>query len=102
MKAKVLIAFILGLSISLFTGTAIEGSRREALREFGEIGVYSSSFSGITPDGFCYLAITNTKTGNSEIFGIPKEALDRITEKPFQLTDQTSVIVELSHPLFRR
>ncbi len=95
MKVKILIAFILGLSIVLL-GAVIEGGHDEVLGEFAEIGVYSPTFSGITPEGVCYLAVTNTITGQTEIFGIPKKALDKITEKPLQLTDQTSVIVELS------
>ena len=96
MKVKVLIAFILGLSIALLMGAAIESKNMEVWREFEEVGVYSLAFSGISPDGLCYLAITNTKTGRSEIFGIPKKDIDEITESPFQPTRQHSVIVELS------
>ena len=88
MKAKVLIAFILGLSIVLLMGAAMES---------GSVGVYKPAFSGITSGGSCYLAVTNTTTGRTEIFGIPKEALTKIGKKPFQVTQQGSAIVELSH-----
>ena len=72
MKVKILMAFILGLSIALFVGAVIEDSRAEVWGEFAEIGVYNPTFSGITPEGVCYLAVTNTITGQTEIFGIPK------------------------------
>ncbi len=96
MKAGVLMGFILGLSVALLMGAAIANNRMEIWGEFVEVGVYKPAFSGITPEGHCYLAVTNTKTGRSEIFGIPKEALERISQKPFQLTEQNSVITELS------
>ncbi len=88
MKAKVLMGFILGLSIAFLMGAAIENK---------PVGVYKPAFSGITPGGGCYLAVTNTTTGRTEIFGIPKEALTKIGKKPFQVTQQGSAIVELSH-----
>ena len=87
MKAKVLMGFILGLSIALLMGAAIESK---------PVGVYKPAFSGITPDGACYLAVTNTITGRTEIFGIPKEALTRIGRDPFKVTQHGSAIVELS------
>ncbi len=96
MKVKILMGFILGFSIAFLMGAAIENDRMEIWGEFVEVGVYKPAFSGITPEGHCYLAVTNTKTGRSEIFGIPKKALDRLSQKPFQLTEQNSVIVKLS------
>lgn len=96
MKLKVLMGFILGLSVAFLMGAARDNNRMQVWGEIAGVGIFKPAFSGITPDGNCYLAITNTITGQSEIFGIPRVALDRITEKPFQLTDQTSVIVELS------
>ena len=87
MKAKVLMGFILGLSIAFLMGAAIESK---------PVGVYKPAFSGITSDGACYLAVTNTITGRTEIFGIPKEALTKIGRKPFKITQQGAAIIELS------
>ena len=87
MKVKVLMAFILGLSIALLMGAAMGGKT---------VGVYKPAFSGITPEGACYLAVTNTKTGRTEIFGIPKEALVKIGREPFTVTPQGTAIVKPS------
>ena len=87
MKAKVLIGFILGLSIAFLMGAAMESKR---------VGVYRPAFSGITPDGACYLAVTNTITGRTEIFGIPEDVLAKIGRQPFKITQQETAIIELS------
>ena len=96
MKAKLLTGFVLGLSIVFLLGAAIESNRMEVWGKFEKVGVYRPAFSGITPDGGCFLSVTNTITGRTEIFGIPKEALAKVSKKPFQATQQNSVIVELS------
>jgi len=87
MKAKVLMGFILGLSIAFLMGAATESK---------PVGVYEPAFSGITPDGACYLAVTNTVTGRTEIFGIPEDVLTKIGRQPFKITQQETAIIELS------
>ena len=96
MKLKILMGFILGLSAALIMGAAIENSRMEVNRESVEVSVFRPAFSGITQNGMCYLAVTNTITGRSEIFRVPGEALDGMPQKPFQFNQRNSVIVELS------
>jgi hypothetical protein len=84
---KVLVGFLLGLSIALLMGAAMESK---------PVGVYRPAFSGITSEGACYLAVTNTITGRTEIFGIPKEVLIKIGKEPFQITQQGTAIVKPS------
>ena len=87
MKVKVLMVFILGLAIVLLMGAAMEGK---------PVGGYKPAFSGITPEGACYLAVTNTITGQTEIFGIPKEVLIKVGREPFKVTPQGTAIVKPS------
>lgn len=87
MKAKVLMGFILGLSIAFLMGAAIGGK---------PVGVYMPALSDVTPDGICYLVVTNTVTGRTEIFGIPKEAISRIGTEPFTPTPHGSATVEVT------
>ncbi len=79
--------FMLGLSLALLMGAAM-GNK--------PIGVYKSAFSGITSDGPCYLAVTNTMTGRTEIFGITEKVLTKIGTQPFRITQQGAAIVEPS------
>jgi hypothetical protein len=93
---KVLIGFVLGLLTVFLLGAATEGGRLEVWGAFDKVGIYRPTFSGITPEGECYLAVTNTKNGETEIFGIPRTALAKIGKKPLQVTQQGTAIVELS------
>ena len=87
MKVKILVAFILGLAIALLMGAAMEDK---------PVGAYKPAFSGITPEGACYLAITNTITGQTEIFGIPKILLVKVGRESFRVTQQGTAIVKPS------
>ena len=61
--AKAFIGFILGLSVIIVLGAAHEAKTYE-VKVSGGISAststinYQSTFSGIAPDGVCYLAIT--------------------------------------------
>ena len=63
--AKVFIGFILGLSVIIVLGAANEVKTYDVNVSGGLAATtstinYQSTFSGISPDGVCYLAITNT------------------------------------------
>jgi hypothetical protein len=73
---KVLIGFILGAMVLLLLGADNMGSLTNA-KLSGYLWThsegYTATFSGMNPDGDCYLAITNTLTGQTEIFKINKK-----------------------------
>jgi hypothetical protein len=93
---KVLGGFVLGLLTVFLLGAVTDTQRLEVRGEFEKVGVYETAFSGITLGGGCYLAVTNTITGRTEIVGIPKDAITRIGSRPFKVTTQGTAIVELS------
>ena len=66
---KLLITFLAGLTVAILLGSADqEDSWSDHLQQGRErIGVYTSTFSGITSDGVCYLAVTNTGNGQAEV-----------------------------------
>ena len=84
-----------GLSVILLLGAA-EMYHVRLTGEFEKICAYQSTFSGINNNGDCYLAVTDTKSGQTEIFALKKELRATMTDKPFQLSKQGSMIVELT------
>ncbi len=62
--------------------------------EFEKVGVYQPAFSGVSAEGNCYLAITNTRTGRTKVFGITKEINKKLSDNPLQMSREGSVIVE--------
>ena len=93
---KVLGGFILGVLTVFLLGAATDTQRPEVGDEFEGIGLYESTFSGIATGGCCYLAVTNTISGRTEIVGIPKNTISRLGSRPFKITTQGTAIVELS------
>jgi hypothetical protein len=93
---KVVLGFILGGMLVLLVGAVTVGERVEVWGSFEKVGIYRPTFSGITPEGNCYLAVTNTITGQTEIFGIPAAKVKQISDKPLQTTSQGTFIVEIS------
>jgi len=108
---KLLIGFTAGLTIAVLLGWTADNDRffvpsdpveltyqqRELLEEqtVGK-GIFTSTFSGITPSGNCYLAVTNTITGQTELIGIPEETINSITTAPLQPTEQGTAIIKLT------
>ena len=93
---RFLAGLIVGVCFVLAAGAAaehyfvtVEGELKE------KVGFFQSAFSGVSADGNCYLAITDTRTGRTEVFGITKDTRKKLSESPFQATQQGSVIVEL-------
>ncbi|MHC4120973.1 MAG: hypothetical protein ACYSWO_26075 [Planctomycetota bacterium] len=80
MKAKysrVFLGFVLGMSVVLALGFARD-LKWHGVRVSEDIltsVAYQSTFSGINDDGVCYLAITDTRTGQTDLFKLT-EALD--------------------------
>ena len=72
---KVLLSFIAGILFVLVIGAAA-GIQRHSVILSGALANsnYQSTFSGMTPDGDCYLAVTNTHNGATEVVKIIKES----------------------------
>jgi len=100
---KVLIGLVLGASIVLILGAFNVGERIEIWGAFEKLGTYRSSLSGMNEAGECYLAITNTVSGNTEIYGLTKKIHSRISSsEPIQITTQKSGFIELSNSMTHR
>jgi len=73
---KTLTGFILGVSVLLLLG-AYEPNTITSMKLSGYLWTchegFQATFSGISPDGECYLAVTNTLTGRTEIFKVDKK-----------------------------
>ena len=98
--AKVFVGFILGLSLIIVSGAAHEDKSYD-VKVSGGISTststvhYQSTFSGISPDGVCYLAITNTQDGYTNVFKITEALNDSFNKNAFEKGQQGRVIV---HP----
>lgn len=92
--SRVFVGFILGLSTVLLLGSARE-LKWHGVRVSESLLTsiaYQSAFSGINADGVCYLAITNSKNGQTDVFKI-SEALDgAFSVSAFQQGQQGRVI----------
>lgn len=101
---KVLIGFITGLLFVFVIGAVAENEIKEYLVTVkGDIVSptikYQSTFSGMTPDGDCYFAITNTLDGHTEIFKITKSLSDIFSGKSLQRGHDGRVVAEPSDQL---
>ena len=91
---KFMAGVALGVCFVLAVGAATEHYLVTIEGEFAKVGVFQSTFSGIADDGRCYLAVTNTRTGRTEIFGISKDTQKKFSDNPFQMAREGSVVVE--------
>lgn len=91
---KFLIGLAVGACLVLVAGAAVERYIVVLEGDFGKIGVYQPAFSGVSAEGNCYLAITHTRTGRTEVFGITKETQKKMSDIPFQMSREGSVIIE--------
>ena len=91
--------FVAGLVLGLLV-VFLLGAASERLQLTGQLaittgsGVYKSTISGVSGEGDCYLAITNTMSGRTEIFGITQHIRERLHDKPDGR--QGSVILDVS------
>lgn len=70
---KILLGFILGVLVVFLLGATHTIQKLEVAGAISTSTVaYQSSLSGITPDGVCYLAVTNTDTGYTDLFRLDK------------------------------
>jgi hypothetical protein len=92
---KFLAGLAAGVCLVLAAGAAehyfvtVEGELKE------KVGFYQPALSGVSEQGDCYLAVTDTRTGRTEIFQITKNTGKKLSDNPFQTTQQGSAIVEL-------
>jgi hypothetical protein len=98
---KVLIGFITGLLFVFVLGAVAKHEIQEHLVTVkGDIVSptikYQSTFSGMTPDGDCYFAITNTLDGRTEIFKVTKSLNHLFTGKALQKGHDGRVVAEPS------
>ncbi len=76
-------------------GAAVERYHVTLSGEFEKVGIYQPALSGVSAEGNCYLAVTNTETGKTQVFGITKETQKKLADKAFQIARGGGVIVEL-------
>lgn len=93
---KFIIGLAVGVCIVLVAGEVSVSDHYFVTVEgdFEKVGIFQPAFSGVSAEGNCYLAITNTRTGRTEIFGITKETHKKLSDIPFQMSRGGSVIVE--------
>ncbi len=91
-----------GVCLVLAAGAAVERYFVTLEGEFDKVGVYMPAFSGVSADGNCYLAVTNTRTGKTEIFSITKDTQKKFSNNVFQMSREGSVIVETQDSLKRQ
>ncbi len=90
---KFLMGLILGLAVVFLLG-AIEYYQVELSGEFARVGTYRCAFSGVSAAGDCYLAITNTTTGKTEVIGITEYIRSELKDRPHGR--QASVILDIT------
>jgi hypothetical protein len=92
---------VVGVCFVLVAGAATEHYLVTVEGEFEKVGIYQPAFSGVSTEGNCFLAITNTRTGRTEVFGITKDAQKKFSDNPLQMSREGSVIVEPQESLKR-
>jgi len=92
---KTLAGFALGLVVVLAIGAAVQQYDVTVRGDFEKVGIFQPAFSGVSPDGQCYLAVTDTRTGKTQVFGITKEIQKKLSDKPFQMSRDGGLVVEL-------
>jgi hypothetical protein len=91
---KFLAGLTVGVCFVLATGAVTEHYLVTVEGDFEKVGVFQPAFSGVSADGNCYLAITNTRSGKTEVFGITKETQKKFSDSSFLMARQGSVIIE--------
>jgi hypothetical protein len=91
---KFIIGLLIGICFILAAG-AVEHYFVTVEGEFEKVGIYQPAFSGISAEGTCYLAVTNSKTGRTEVFSITKESQKKFSENPLQMSREGGVVIEL-------
>jgi hypothetical protein len=91
---KFLAGIVVGVCFVLAAGAVTEHYLVTVEGDFEKVGVFQPAFSGVSADGNCYLAITNTRSGKTEVFGITKETQKKFSDNSFQMARQGSVIIE--------
>lgn len=92
---KVLIGFIIGILFVFVIGAV--GIEEYLVTVRGAIvsSNYQSTFSGMTPDGECYLAVTNTQNGTTEIVKITKNLSQMFEGKTLEKGSHGRAILKL-------
>ena len=92
---KFLAGLVVGVCLVLVAGAAVEHYYVTVDGELKEkTEFFQPAFSGVSAEGNCYLAITDTRTGRTEIFGITKDTQKKFSENVFQMSREGSVIIE--------
>ncbi len=92
---KFLAGFAIGLAAVLAIGAAVQQYDVTVRGDFEKVGIFQPAFSGVSSDGQCYLAVTDTRTGRTQVFGITKELQKKLSDKPFQMSRDGGVVIEV-------
>jgi hypothetical protein len=98
---KFLAGLALGVCLILAVGAVTEHYFVTVAGEFEKAGIFQPAFSGMSDDGRCFLAVTNTRTGRTEVFGITKDTQKKFSDNVFQMSREGSVIIEIQENLKR-
>ena len=90
---KFLAGLVAGVCLVMVAGAAVERHIVVLEGDFGKVGVYQPAFSGVSAEGNCFLAMTDTRTGRTEVVCITKETQKKFSEKAFQMSQEGRVVV---------
>jgi hypothetical protein len=92
------VRFILGLAVGIcfvLAAGAVEHYFVTVEGEFEKVGIFQPAFSGVSAEGACYLAVTNSRTGRTEVFSITKDSQKKFSDNPLQMSREGGVVIEL-------
>ena len=98
---KFLVGLAVGVCFVLAAG-AVEHYFVTVEGEFEKVGIFQPAFSGVSAEGNCYLAITNSRTGRTEVFAVTKDSQKKFSENALQMSREGSVIIETQETLKRQ
>jgi hypothetical protein len=92
------VRFIAGLALGVcfvLAAGAVEHYFVTVEGEFEKVGIFQPAFSGVSAEGNCYLAITNSRTGRTEVFAVTKDSQKKFSENALQMSREGGVVIEL-------
>jgi hypothetical protein len=98
---KFIIGLLIGICFVLAAG-AVERYFVTVEGEFEKVGIFQPAFSGVSSEGTCYLAVTNSRTGRTEVFSITKDSQKKFSDNALQMSREGGVVIELQESTKRQ